>query len=80
MPSSSGLPDPGIEPRFPTLQEDSLPSESQGSPVCVWGSPYRCAYVCTHIHILKYIIQMYTIYNTTTIYVVHGVKELDTTE
>ena len=27
-----GLPNPGIEPRSPTLQVDSLPSESPGKP------------------------------------------------
>ena len=30
--SSGDLPNPGIEPRFPTLQADSLPAESQGKP------------------------------------------------
>ena len=30
--SLGDLPDPGIEPRCPTLQADALPSESQGSP------------------------------------------------
>ena len=29
---SRNLPNPGIEPRYPTLQADSLPSEPQGSP------------------------------------------------
>ena len=32
MPSSRGPPDPGIEPRFPALQLDSLPSEIPGKP------------------------------------------------
>ena len=32
MPSSRGLPNPGIEPRSPALQADSLPSESPGKP------------------------------------------------
>ena len=27
------LPDPGFEPRFPTLQVNSLPSEPPGSPL-----------------------------------------------
>ena len=27
-----GSPNPGIEPRFPTLQADSLPAEPQGKP------------------------------------------------
>ena len=31
---SRGLPDHGIEPRSPTLQADSLPSESSGKPFC----------------------------------------------
>ena len=26
------IPDPGIEPRSPALQEDSLPAEPQGKP------------------------------------------------
>ena len=30
FPSLGDLPNPGIEPRFPTLQADSLPSESLG--------------------------------------------------
>ena len=34
MPSSRGdLPNPGIEPRSPTLQADSLPSEPSGKPI-----------------------------------------------
>ena len=32
FPSPEDLPDPGIEPRFPTLQEDALPSEPPGKP------------------------------------------------
>ena len=30
FPSPGDLPDPGIEPRYPTLQADSLPSEPPG--------------------------------------------------
>ena len=30
MPSSMDLPDPGVEPRSPALQADSLPSEPPG--------------------------------------------------
>ena len=33
MPSSGDLPNPGIEPRSPALQGDSLPAEPQGKPV-----------------------------------------------
>ena len=32
FPSPEDLPDPGIEPRFPELQGDSLPSEPPGKP------------------------------------------------
>ena len=32
FPSSGDLPDPGIEPRSPALQADSLPTELQGKP------------------------------------------------
>ena len=32
MPSSKNLPNPGIEPRSPTLWADSLPAEPQGKP------------------------------------------------
>ena len=33
FPSPGALPDPGIEPRFPTLQADTLPSELPGKPL-----------------------------------------------
>ena len=29
------LPDPGIKPRYPTLQADSLPAETQGKPFII---------------------------------------------
>ena len=32
FPSPGDLPNPGIEPRFPTLQVDSLPTEPSGKP------------------------------------------------
>ena len=32
-PSAGDLPNPGIEPRSPTLQEDSLPAELPGKPL-----------------------------------------------
>ena len=31
-PSPGDLPNPGVEPRSPTLQADSLPAEPQGKP------------------------------------------------
>ena len=33
LPSPGDLPDPGIEPRSPTLQADTLPSEPPGKPI-----------------------------------------------
>ena len=36
FPSPRGIPDPGIEPRSPTLQADTLPSEPSEKP---WSSP-----------------------------------------
>ena len=33
FPSPGDLPDPGIEPRSPALQADSLPTELQGKPI-----------------------------------------------
>ena len=33
FPSPGDLPDPGIEPRCPTLQADALPSEPPGKPI-----------------------------------------------
>ena len=42
FPSAGDLPDPGIEPRFPALQADALPSEPPGKPPINphlrWGS------------------------------------------
>ena len=32
FPSPGDLPNPGVEPRSPTLQADSLPAEAQGKP------------------------------------------------
>ena len=39
LPSPGDLPDPGIEPGFPTLQADFfLPSELPGKPIIVYAS------------------------------------------
>ena len=35
FPSSGDLPEPGVKPRYPALQADSLPSERPGKPSCV---------------------------------------------
>ena len=37
-PPPGDLPNPGIEPRFPALQADSLPAEPQGKPKRLWRS------------------------------------------
>ena len=37
FPFSGDLPNPGIEPQFPTLQVDSLPAEPEGQPFCILG-------------------------------------------
>ena len=37
FPSPGDLPDPGIEPRSPTLRADSLPSEPPETPI--WETP-----------------------------------------
>ena len=39
FPSPGDLPKPGIKPRFPTLQADSLPSEPPGKPNREAGEP-----------------------------------------
>ena len=35
FPSPEDLPKPGIEPRFPVLQEDALPSKPPGKPIYI---------------------------------------------
>ena len=49
FPSLGDLPDPGIEPGSPALQEDSLSVELQGKIyMCV------CVYVCMYIHVYMF--------------------------
>ena len=36
FPSPENLPDPGVEPGFPALKANSLPSELEGSDICVY--------------------------------------------
>ena len=38
FPSPRDLPNPGIEPRFPVLQADALPSEPPGKPWKIYGT------------------------------------------
>ena len=39
FPSPEDLPNPGVKPRSPALQADSLPAEHKGSPIIKPGSP-----------------------------------------
>ena len=47
-PSPRDLPNPGIKPRSPALQADSLPSEPPGKPRCIF------AYICTYVYVCMY--------------------------
>ena len=47
FPSPGGLPDPGIEPRSPSLQANTLPSEPPGK--YPHGLTALCAFPLTHI-------------------------------
>ena len=40
-PSSGNLSNPGIEPMFPALQADSLPSELPGKPIFIYNTYYN---------------------------------------
>ena len=40
IPFPGNLPNPGIEPRSPALQADSLPSELSGKPVYANTTPF----------------------------------------
>ena len=42
MPSSGDLPNPGIEPKSPALQPDSLQSEPPGKQQCLLNIKRRC--------------------------------------
>ena len=67
FPFPGDLPKPGTEPRSPTLQADSLPSEPPGKPMCVYIFAYThmcvCIYTHTYMCVCKYI------YNDVFIYV-----------
>ena len=48
-PSPGDLPDPGIEPRYPALQADSLPFEPPGKPLL----ESRCVFILYQVCVLK---------------------------
>ena len=52
FPSPGDLPNPGIEPRFPTLQADSLPPEPPGKLQETW----LIAYSVSTLHALSRLI------------------------
>ena len=49
FPSPGDLPNPGIKPRFPALQADSLPTELHGKsfPIPEKGNAKECSNYCT---------------------------------
>ena len=54
FPSPGDLPNPGMEPRSPTLQANSLPAEPQGKHIpslCPWDSPGKNTGVGCHFHL-----------------------------
>ena len=55
FPSPRDLPDPGIEPRSPTLQADPLPSEPPGNPMTNLNSILKSRDVAlpTKVHLVK---------------------------
>ena len=56
FPSPGDLSDPGIKPKFPALQVDSLPSEKPGKPlICICAYVYVYLYIHTHIIHIMYV-------------------------
>ena len=49
FPSPGDLPEPGIEPRSPTLQVDSLPTEPPGKPISHHKFVQCCMSVISHL-------------------------------
>ena len=50
FPSPGDRPDPGIKPRSPTLQADSLPSEPQSAPGLVFADCIECLHLWLQIY------------------------------
>ena len=57
FPSPGDLPDPGIKPRSPALQADTLPSEPPGKPVLFLCAPI----IRDNIHSVCFMYQAYSI-------------------
>ena len=55
FPCSGDLPDPGIEPGFPTLEADALTSEPSGKPM-ILGGDQLSARIDLGLHLLVYIL------------------------
>ena len=57
-PLPGDLPNPGIEPKSPALQEDSLPTETPGKPQFIYSGTERerervcvCVWVLSHVQL-----------------------------
>ena len=59
FPSPGNLPNPGVTPRFPTLQADSLLAELSRKPIHFYVCVYihMCVYIYIYIYLFTYHIQ-----------------------
>ena len=61
FPSPGDLSDPGIKPKSPALQTDSLPSEPAGKPLEVWDPDLKKDKKRNRDLVTKYEVQVWTI-------------------
>ena len=61
FPSPGDLPNPGIEPRSPILQVDSLPAEPQGKPTSRYKPKQNWEHTVKHICTTMFIAALFTI-------------------
>ena len=54
IPFSKGSSHPGLKPRFPISQADSLPSEPPGKAMYICRCPYVCMCVCVCVYVSVY--------------------------
>ena len=59
MPFSRDLPNPGIEPRSPALQEDSLPAKPRGKKPCHGGKMNTTAFLRFCLNLCPYVEDIY---------------------